>query len=511
MKPNILFIIVDQLRYPVKYESDDIKKYTSKFIWNKMNGCHFKNHYCSTTSCSPSRATILTGHMPSYHGVISSKNFNFKTMPTMGHYFRQAGYSTHWIGKWNISNIDFNIPGSNSKLSSYDDEGQPDNNKINIYQKLNCLNEYGFDDWIGPEPIGDNPLDSGDSAKKGLGRDPFYSTQAIMLLEELNSSKQPWCTVLSYVNPNDISLYFSNKDKDDFDFEIDNNIPENVFSENFIKTQNDNLSKKPKIQEKYSNLFKSNLVSDDYYRIYYNLQEKVNNEIEKVLDNFRKMKSFSNTIIILTSDHGTLCGAHSNMHENYYNIYEESIHIPLIISHPKIKTKCYEELTSHIDILPTLLGLCSIKINYEEISKSFYQWKSLIGRDLSKKILSKKKYTYEPIFFTSDDVFISECKKNILAVIAHLPHMKNSIWKFAIYYNNKHYFNDNECNKTEYELYNLENDPLEINNLAYDINYQNILNYLTLLLHNECKIKRLISDLLPKTFNINIELPPEEN
>jgi len=64
-KPNILFIMVDEWRYPVVYESDELrewKKNNLKFHeMIKSKGTVFHNHYTNTTACSPSRATLQTG------------------------------------------------------------------------------------------------------------------------------------------------------------------------------------------------------------------------------------------------------------------------------------------------------------------------------------------------------------------------------------------------------------------------------------------------------------------
>jgi hypothetical protein len=72
-KPNILFIMVDQQRYPVIYENEELRSWRKEYLNAetilKTKGMEFKNHYAGSTACCPSRATLYTGQYPSLHGV----------------------------------------------------------------------------------------------------------------------------------------------------------------------------------------------------------------------------------------------------------------------------------------------------------------------------------------------------------------------------------------------------------------------------------------------------------
>ncbi len=75
------------------------------------------------------------------------------------------------------------------------------------YLSADRLEEYGFQGWVGPEPHGQNPRNSGASAAEGLsGRDVIYGEEVVRLLKSLPED-QPWAMVSSFVNPHDISLY----------------------------------------------------------------------------------------------------------------------------------------------------------------------------------------------------------------------------------------------------------------------------------------------------------------
>ena len=97
-------------------------------------------------------------------------------VPTMGDYFRAAGYATYWKGKWHASDADMLIPGTHTQLTSYHDTtGQRDPAREALYLAGQRLDKFGFSGWIGPEPHGRSPLNSGSSSSLGPGRDAGFS------------------------------------------------------------------------------------------------------------------------------------------------------------------------------------------------------------------------------------------------------------------------------------------------------------------------------------------------
>ena len=90
-----------------------------------------------SSACTPSRASLLTGHYPSLHGVTQTdglaKNADSKdmfwlapdTVPTMGDWFRAGGYRTFYKGKWHVSHAHLDAPDGKGYLLSIDDDGTP--------------------------------------------------------------------------------------------------------------------------------------------------------------------------------------------------------------------------------------------------------------------------------------------------------------------------------------------------------------------------------------------------
>ena len=180
----------------------------------------------------------------------------------------------------------------------------------------------------------------------------------------------------------------------------------------------------------------------------------MNNEIQKLLDYLDNTKMKDNTIVILTSDHGDLLGSHGYMHQKWYNMYQEVIHVPLFIRWPKkIKpgTK-YESISSHVDIIPTILGFCNIKNIENQLwyKNDFYNSQPLVGMDLSKYILNKDLILLNNIafFMTNDNIaeglgindFLGmppnpiEQPTSIYSIVVNLNLDKYpGIWKYACY------------------------------------------------------------------------------
>jgi len=430
-KPNVLFIMVDELRHPVIYESDELKKYSENYIWNflKKEGMYFDNHYCAATACVPSRTVLYTGQMGILSAPINTDGggktahspdmywLDPQNIPTMGHYFRQGGYETHWIGKWHVSDPDLYVPGTDIIITSYNNIGVDDDSKIELYKKTNRLKQYGFDSWIGPTPHGPSPLTTGASAKDAFGRDQSYTKQATNLLDKLTQQSCPWLLVLSYVNPHDIAMYGleTNNPATGFDFSVSENVPKIIFNPLiFNKSHDEDLSTKPSAQlsyqEAYKNWFPAPSNQLEYQRVYYNLQKKVSDEITVILDKLKSLGILDTTLIIFTSDHGDLLGSHGNMHQKWYNMYEETTHVPFIIRYPGFisENSHFTPLTSHLDFIPTILGLCNIpNVLTFPWNDHFINYQPLPGRDLSSIILQNTcdiKYIIDnPIFFMTDD------------------------------------------------------------------------------------------------------------
>src|SRR5215211_6697982 len=138
-RPNVLFIMTDEERYPPPYEHDALADFRRTQLPARerlrAQSRELHRHYTGATACTPSRTTLFTGQYASLHGVADTAGLakaatdpgmhflDADTVPTMGDWFRAAGYRTHYRGKWHISHPDLVIPGTHESLSVNDADG----------------------------------------------------------------------------------------------------------------------------------------------------------------------------------------------------------------------------------------------------------------------------------------------------------------------------------------------------------------------------------------------------
>jgi arylsulfatase A-like enzyme len=507
-QPHILLFMVDELRYPTVYDTPELRAWMGENLIAqdvfRRTGVEFQRHYVASTACAPSRASIFTGQYPSLHGVTQTDGIGKHawdpgmfwldpdTVPTLGDWMRAAGYETHYKGKWHVSLADLITPGTHDSLQSNGVGGVSFPAAVEKYLASNRLDEYGFDGWIGPEPHGAL------QANSGWERDPHFADEMIDLLDRLEAraSDTPLLLVNSFVNPHDIVLFgvlwerwglpFSDASLDGIA------IPE-------PPTQHEDLSSKPRAQksyvETYPRMFLPQPQVELYRKFYYFLQKTAEQHVHRVYERFRRSRFFDNSIILFTSDHGDMLGAHGGMHQKWYQAYEETIHVPLYFSGPLIPNpnRSVSAITSHIDLVPTILGLAGVDVNaaQRELELTHTETRPLAGRNLSSLVMGQGRAPRdEPVYFmTSDDVsrglqqltgrrhWASVIPPNQVETI--VIELQGTAWKYSRYYQEQSslseyisnpdmldYLDEYHDVADEYEMYDLSHDPIEAENLA---------------------------------------------
>jgi len=431
------------------------------------------------------------------------------TVPTWGDYLKEAGYKTYYKGKWHINQPDIIIPGTNNSLNSYDQKGFDKPEVVNNYLKANRLDNFGFSGWVGPEPHGSNPRNSGSSAGFGLpGRDIIYGDEAVDLINSLPD--KPWALVTSFVNPHDIALYGEiTKNLSIYNFKIDSSLPDIPPA----PTANEDLSTKPTCQASYRSVyqeaFQPTIDSNEYRKLYYSLIKRVDQQILRVLRALDNSRFKSNTIVIFTSDHGDYLGAHG-LFQKWYTAYEEAIHVPMMISVPNIKPGHRNMLTSHIDLAPTILGLLGLDTSklQAKLKPRFTEIRDFVGRDLSPTIMLSKEMTDLPQYFMTDDNITKGLNEKVPPVVQPssietvIVRIKGCLYKYSRYFNNPYFAGQSthgsptpeeikEALETpdEIEIYNLTIDPYEMNNLQ---NNSKLARKLRRILDEQRREKRLL-------------------
>jgi arylsulfatase A-like enzyme len=416
-RPNILILLTDQQRFPTSYEPEGLRQWRcDEFVAERSlgeTGVSFTRNYVMAAACAPSRASLLTGQYPSLHGVTQTdglgKSFDSPdmfwlapdTVPTIGDWFRAGGYRTYFKGKWHASHAALEDPSGDGLLLSVDDEGNRIEENIAAYLEADLLDGFGFSEWVGPGPHGLGKHNT------GTVKDVFTADETIALLQRFDpdDSEHPWLTVCSFLNPHDSSLVGVLALKQGLRYH-----PSAVPSIPKPPTQDEDLSTKPRCQQSYADEWKFMAVPQPWIELhrkfYYQMQHTVDDEIARVLDALRSSRDYENTIVVFSSDHGDMLGAHGGMHEKWHNAYEESIHVPFIVAGPLIDGP--REIgvpTSHADLIPTLLGLAGIDADVarEEVARDHTEARPLVGRDLSGLIRHDAEHPSEPVLFMTDE------------------------------------------------------------------------------------------------------------
>ena len=549
-RPNILVILTDQLRYPPVYESEELQAYRREHCAGqerlRSNGVSFTRHYPMTAACAPSRASLLTGHYPSLHGVTQTDGISKAadgdemfwlapdTVPTMGDWFRAGGYRTYFKGKWHASHSHLDADDGKGYLLSIDDDGKQLRENIERYLGADLLDDYGFSEWVGPEPHGLGKHNT------GTVKDPFTADETIALLERLagDDRDQPWLAVCSFLNPHDDSMFGVIALTQGLRYH-----PAQVPHVAQAPTHMEDLSTKPSCQQSYTDTWGRTLAPqpwiETHLKFYYQVQATVDEQITRVLDALRASAAYENTIVVFSSDHGDMQGAHGGMHEKWHVAYEEALHVPFVVSSPLLPggPRELDIPTSHADLIPTLLGLAGIDQDkaLAQLQADHRDAHPLVGRDLSDAIRNAQpEHPSEPILFTTDDEISEGSMPSASPVqrVARLARMYTTVKqpnhletviaevdvdgerhlvKFSRYHDNQQFWTVpgerderlqgrqtvtvTEPEPDEYELYNLTLDPYEQHNLAHpsyaDDSTRRLQAHMWELLREQLAVKRL--------------------
>ncbi len=376
---NILFILTDQERYFDAYPPGLRLPGRERLM---RSGVTFTNHQICTAVCTPSRSVILTGQHIQHTRMFDNTNFpwvqNMSTdIPTIGHMLRKMGHYTAYQGKWHLHQ---------GMHESKPLEGELADPKI--------MEAYGFADYAGPgDIIG--------MTHGGYEFDHLTAATAATWLRKrghsLNAKGQPWFLGVGLVNPHDVMFYNTDLpgtkvQAQGVAMRISREPSHAIYRQKWdmplspTRKQRWDEKARPAAHLEYQKVRKLLLGLfpnedprwkrlQDYYL---NCIRDCDRSLELLLRELDELGLTKNTVVILTSDHGELCGAHG-MHGKGATAYREQNHVPLIISHPAVRGgKRCKALTSHLDLVPTMVGLTGMG---EGRKKAIT--KGLQGKDIS--------------------------------------------------------------------------------------------------------------------------------
>jgi len=414
-KPNIIFILTDDQRFDALGYAGNKLISTPEMDKLAKDGTYFKNAMVTTPICAASRASILTGLYERTH------NYNFQTGNIRDSYMADSypillknnGYHTGFFGKYGVR---------------YDHLDK----QFDVYESYDRNGAY-------PDRRG--------YYYKTLGKDTVHLTrytgqQAIDYIADAKTDT-PFCLSLSFSAPhahdNAEDQYFWQPESERLLQNITMPQPElgedKYFDEQpqFVR---DGFNRtrwhwRYDTPEKYQHSVKG----------YYRMISGIDREIANIREELKKKGLDKNTIIILMGDNGYFLG--ERQLAGKWLLYDNSVRVPLIIYDPRLKKqKDSDAMALNIDVPSTILDLAGIA------PPEAWQGKSLMP------IAKDTKANFE-----RDTVLIEHIWE--FKNIPPSEGVRTKEWKYFRYVNDQTYE----------ELYNLKDDPKEINNLAKDLKY----------------------------------------
>ena len=409
-RPDIVIVMTDEERAIPPYESPAVLDWRQRVLagqrWFDEHGVSFTRHYTGSLACVPSRPTIFTGQYPDLHGVTQTdgigKVYDDSRMrwlrtgevPTLGNWFRAAGYDTYYDGKWHISHADLTDPATGAVLATNDDDGVVDPEAVQRYLDADPLEPFGFSGWVGPEPHGAG------LANCGLRRDPLIAERVVAWLQDRYARRRagdpaalrPFLLVASFVNPHDIVLFPT--------WALRSPLKPSPLDPPQVPpapTADEDLRSKPSAQiafreAYYSGYGPAGAIQQVYERFgqrYRDLYYRLHAEVDTPVDRVRRAVTdgSENAVLVRTSDHGDLLGAHGGLHQKWFNLYDEATRVPLSIARiggQNTEARVVGAPTSHIDLVPTLLAAAGVDVDAvaEALRGSFSEVHPLPGRNL---------------------------------------------------------------------------------------------------------------------------------
>ncbi len=413
MPANLLVIMTDQHQAEALSCAGHLDVATPNLDRLAARGVRFSRAYTPHPLCGPARASLATGRMPSQLGYLTNQGrlTEAEIAGSVGHRLRARGYAAAYGGKWHVPRIDLRADGP---LFGFD-----------------CL--CGFDDHALPEAIAEYLARPHDQ--------PFLCWASFddphNICEHARDQLLPWGEVVE----GDPAAY--------------PNLPPNhappAFAAGVIASHQPHY-----IVGRLSETF-DEARWRRYRYVYFRLIERVDARIGVILDALDASGRAEDTLVLFTSDHGDLAGAHGLNQKSW--LYEEAVRVPLIVAGPGVRhgAVCDALVSTGLDVLPTLLDYAGAAADPGLSGCSLRPWLT----------------SADPVAWRNEVLVQTEIDGTSLAGRM----LVTGSWKYVCYDRGAH----------REMLFDLTSDPGELINRAVEARYAGILNDLRDRLRAQCQ------------------------
>ena len=374
-KPNVLFIICDQLN------ASSLSSYNGPVKTPQIDrigteGILFTDATCVLPFCSPTRASLITGRYPHSTGITYNVNSESDEgiQPediTTEKILNEAGYDTYHFGKWHLGSLALGYYEGGYFTKQYADE---------MKDKIDSIRRTDPSTWMAFYTDMAIPVDIDPEHRKAVDKigdkwsDKIYAEfitdmgrqtqpvkeyldvriadQTVDKILSLKDSPKPFMITCSFNNPHDPNVipspYYEMYNPDEIV------LPSNINSR----------------EARFENSWSREIVSElgepslrEFLRIYYGQVKIIDDQVGRILKALHDIGELDNTLIIFTADHGDMMGGHGMVWKSNGSFYDEIVRVPLLIRFPQvIKPQVSSLNTNSTDIMPTILDVMNMDI-----------------------------------------------------------------------------------------------------------------------------------------------------
>ncbi|MDO6520047.1 choline-sulfatase [Shimia thalassica] len=446
-KPNILIFMVDQLNGtlfpdgPVDWlHAPNLKKLAAQ-------STRFQNAYTASPLCAPGRASFMSGQLPSATRVYDNAAEFASSIPTYAHHLRRAGYQTCLSGKMHFVGPD-QLHGFEERLTT--DIYPPDFGWTPDYRKPGERIEWWYHNMGSVTGAGvaeiSNQMEFDDEVA-------YHSTRKVYDLAR-GKDERPWCLTVSFTHPHD--PYVARRKYWDLYEECEHLQP----TVPAIPYEDQDTHSKRIFD---ANDWRSFEITNDDIRksrqAYFANISYLDDKIGEVLEALESTRQ--EAIILFVSDHGDMLGERGLWFK--MSFYEGSARVPLMVCAPQMASGLVTTPVSNIDVCPTLCDLAGVSM--EEVMP----WTS--GESLVHLGQGGERTSPVAMEYAAE------------ASYAPMVSLRYGKWKY------------NRCLLDEDQLFDLENDPHELTNLATVDAHQGTLQTLRAKSEARWDLKRFDADV----------------
>ena len=474
-KPNLLFIWTDEQRADTMAAYGNQKIRTPNLDRLAKQSFVFQKTYVTQPVCSASRSSVMSGLYPHTSGVTYNNiplSENILCFPEL---LNDPDYHTAYMGKWHLGNELFPQHGFDTWISIEDQY----NSFFSEEKDREARSDYHH--WLlekGYQPS--NPKENIFSRSFAASlpiehcKPKFLEEKACKYLEA--HQNDPFVLYVNFLEPH---MPFTGP-LDDMYKPEDTDLPESFY---------DSLDENEPLRYR---LYRESFIhqygekEEDMRQLiakYWGLVSQVDKSVGTILDKLEEMGLADNTLVVYTSDHGDMMGAHHMVEKQV--MFEEAVRVPFMLKAPFISKNqtIIQQRVSQIDIVPTLLDLMG---KYIPVSLQGKSLTSLLkGEVMTEDYIFIEWNPYQNywqgILKSTQLAGEEEIKRAVLSYTRTV--ISPDGWKLCL------------SNSDHSQLFNLNEDPFETTNLFTNPIYQNRIDFLTTKIEEWQKATRDTVDL----------------